>query len=53
MNIFEPTTLSDFVFNDEPSKIKLESITTGGLAFLFLEKMLSVYLGCQGREKLL
>jgi len=51
MNIFEPTTLSDFVFNDEPSKIKLESITTGGLAFPLFGKNVICLFGMPGTGK--
>jgi len=51
MNIFEPTTLSDFVFNDAPSKIRLDSITRGDLAFPLFGKNAICLFGMPGTGK--
>jgi DNA polymerase III delta prime subunit len=51
MNIFEPSSLTDFVFNDEMSQAKLESITNGNLPFPIFGKNAICLHGMPGTGK--
>jgi DNA polymerase III delta prime subunit len=51
VKIFEPTSLNDFIFNDEPSRIKLESITNGKLPFPIFGKNAICLHGMPGTGK--
>lgn len=51
MTIFDPQTLNDFVFSDEPSKVKLTSITDGMLPFPLFGKNAILLHGMPGTGK--